>query len=107
LLHGSVESELGLEAGDGIGPKPLRRLLRTAPGTSLGLFAFVALDSGVCGRRGVQHGLQDSTSGVDEPVVDLQQGQVRLGCDLPLLVLRRVRVLEICIIFLVCRFSFM
>lgn len=45
------------------------------------------------GGRGLDHGLQDAAAGVDEPVVDLQEGEVGLRCNVTLLILTRVRVL--------------
>lgn len=44
---------------------------------------------------GVNHGLQDASTGVNEPVVDLQQRQVGLRRDVPLLVLAGVRVYNV------------
>ena len=42
----------------------------------------------------VDHGLDDSPPGVDEPVVDLEDGQTRVLGQLLLLILGGVRVLE-------------
>lgn len=44
--------------------------------------------------RAVQHGLQDPSAGVDKPIVHLQQRQIRLAGNLPLLVLGRVGMLR-------------
>ena len=44
--------------------------------------------------RGVQHRLEDPPSGVDEPVVDLEEAEAGLAGEVAFLVLRWVRVLE-------------
>ena len=69
-----------------IGPEPCGR------GLGVVSLRFFGLLFGRCG--GVDHGLQDASAGVDEPVVDLQQRQVGLRRDVPLLVLAWVRVLQ-------------
>ena len=51
-------------------------------------------DGGLRGGAGVEHRLEDAAARVDEPVVHLQQREARLAGDLPLLLLRRVRMLR-------------
>ena len=100
-----------LEVLQALGPEPLRGRLpvgrlalllghggkpgAAAAGASAAAAAAAAARVASARWAGhLQHGLQDAASGVDEPVVHLQQGQVGLPGDLALLVLRRVGMLK-------------
>ncbi len=85
---------MSLERLQLLGPEPLCRRL---PVGRLALPPVSGEGGGGGGGGGVgglQHGLQDASSGIDEPVVDLQEGEARLARDLSLLVLRRVGMLR-------------
>ncbi len=95
-----------LEVLQALGPEPLRGRLPVGrlalllghggkPGAAAaGASAAAARVASARWAGHLQHGLQDAASGVDEPVVHLQQGQVGLPGDLALLVLRRVGMLK-------------
>ena len=87
VLVAGVPGRAGLHHGSG------RRVLTLHHVShARGVWAGVAGGSRPVGL--VDHGLDDSPPGVDEPVVDLEDGQTRVLGQLLLLILGGVRVLK-------------
>lgn len=68
------------EVGNVVWPKSLQ-------GAVLG---FVLFHFGLIRIASIQHWLQDTTTGIDEPIVDLQKCKVCLGSNLSLFIFSRI-----------------